>query len=79
MLQWTKAMLGELRNIRTKTLVGMALAILDIERPLSKQEITELEQIQRELQQRSDVRQLCAIPVAEEDQPAEDEQVRTAG
>ena len=72
-------MLGELRNIRTKTLVGMALAILDIERPLSKLEITELEQIQRELQRRRHVGQLRAIPVAEEDQPAEDEQVRTAG
>lgn len=72
-------MLAELRNIRTRTLVGMALAILDIERPLSKQEITELEQIQREAQRRRHVGQLRAIPGAEEDQPAQDEQVRTAG
>jgi hypothetical protein len=73
-------MLGELRNIRTKILVGMALAILDIERPLSTHEITELEQIQRELQRRRHVGQLRGlIPVAEEEQPAEDEQVRTTG
>ena len=69
-------MLGELRNIRTKTLVGMALAILDIERPLSMQEITELEQIQRELQRRDHVGQVSVIPASEEEPSAEDEQVR---
>ena len=70
-------MLGELRNIRTRTLVGMALAILDIERPLSQQEISELEQIQRELQHRRRVGQLRLIPVSEEEQRDQQEQVRT--
>lgn len=65
-------MLGELRNIRTRTLVGMALAIVDIERPLSRQEISELEQIQRELQRRRRVGQLRVIPVSEEEHPAEE-------
>ena len=69
-------MLGELRNIRTRTLVGMALAILDIERPLSQQEISELEQIQRELQHRRRVGQLRVIPVSEEEQRDQQEQVR---
>ena len=70
-------MLGELRNIRTRTLVGMALAILDIERPLSQQEISELEQIQRELQHRRRVGQLRVIPVSGEEQRDQQEQVRT--
>jgi hypothetical protein len=70
-------MLGELRNIRTRTLVGMALAILDIERPLGEQEISELEQIQRELQHRRRVGQLRVIPVSEEEQRDQQEQVRT--
>ncbi len=72
-------MLGELKNIRTKTLIGMALAIVDIERPLSSQEFTELEQIQRELQRRRHLGQLHVIPVADEEQPDEHEQLRTAG
>ena len=72
-------MLGELRNIGTQTLVGMALAILDIERPLSVQEITELEQIQHDLQRRRHRGQRRVTTTAEEEQAAEDEQVRTGG
>ena len=70
-------MLGELRNIRTRTLVGMALAILDTERPLSRQEISELEQIQRELQHRRRIGQLRVIPLSEEEQQDQQEQVQT--
>lgn len=72
-------MLGELRNIRTQTLVGMALAILDIEWSLNRQEITELDQIRRELQRRRHLGQVRVRPIMDEEQTVENEQVRTCG
>ncbi len=72
-------MLGELRNIGTKILVGMALAILDIEGPVGAQEIAELEQIQRELQRRHHAGLQRVTPIADEDDAAYEEPVRTGG
>jgi multidrug resistance efflux pump len=61
-------MLGELGSIRRETLVAMALAILDVGRKLTMQEIAELEQIQRELQRRRHLGQQRVAPVADQDQ-----------
>ena len=72
-------MLGELRNIRTQMLFAMALAILDVGRPLSTQEIAELEQIQRELQRRRQVSQRLVTPLPEEGQAEEEEEQELAG
>ena len=72
-------MLGELRNIGTQTLVGMALAIFDTERPLSTEEMTELEQIQRELRRRRYVGRRCVRPIAAEEHAAADEQCELVG
>jgi hypothetical protein len=48
-------MLGELGNIPTETLIDMICVILAGEMALTFSDVTELEQIQRELQRRSDV------------------------
>ena len=49
---WCK-MLGELVNIPTETLIDMICVILEGGIVLSISQVTELEQIQRELQRRS--------------------------
>jgi hypothetical protein len=46
-------MLGELANVPTGTLIDMVAIILAGERVLSLSDVTELEQIQRELQRRA--------------------------
>jgi len=48
-------MLGELGNIPTETLIDMICVILAGEMALTFSDVAELEQIQRELKQRSDV------------------------
>jgi hypothetical protein len=48
-------MLGELGNIPTETLIDMICVILADEMTLTCSDVTELEQIQRELQRRSDI------------------------
>ncbi len=49
-------MLGQLVNIPTDTLIDMICVILAGEVLLSANDVTELEQIQRELQRRADDR-----------------------
>jgi hypothetical protein len=46
-------MLGELANVPTGTLIDMVAIILGGERALTLSDVTELEQIQRELQRRA--------------------------
>jgi len=48
-------MLGELGNIPTETLIDMIYVILAGELAVTTSDVVELEQIQRELQRRSDV------------------------
>jgi hypothetical protein len=48
-------MLGELGNIPTETLIDMICVIMADEITLTFGDVVELEQIQRELQRRSDV------------------------
>ncbi len=46
-------MLAQLANVPTETLIDMLAIILTGERMLSSTDVTELEQIQRELQRRA--------------------------
>lgn len=48
-------MLGELRNLPTHTLLDIVLVILAGGLPLTPSEVTELEQIQHELQRRGEL------------------------
>ncbi len=53
-------MLGQLANIPTDTLIDMICVILAGQVVLSANEVTELEQIQRELRRRADGgREIC--------------------
>ena len=45
-------MLGELKNIPTETLVDMLYVILDGDFAITASDVSEIEQIQRELQRR---------------------------
>lgn len=48
-----RTMLAQLANVPTETLIDMLAIILTGERMLSSTDVTELEQIQRELQRRA--------------------------